>query len=233
MSLKLHEKNEFRDRHYVFQDRFEAGRILAQMLEPKYKGATDALVLAIPSGGVPVGIEVSNRLDLPLDLAIARKIQIPGNMEAGFGAITLEGHVFLNEALIALLGLAPAAIEHQRRLAEQELFERNRLFRGGKPFPDLGEKIVILVDDGLASGYTMIASKHAAKSNGARAIVVAVPTAPLRSLKHIEFLGTETYCANVRDTAYFAVADAYKEWYDIEREEVLQLLGERAKHYNY
>jgi len=232
MKAELFEKKELRNEAHIFQDRFQAGQVLAEMLAPHYREAPEAAILAIPAGGVPVGSRISEELKIPFDLIIVRKIQIPGNAEAGFGAMTPEGSVFLNEELLSYLNLSPAQIEAQKNMVKKDLEERNRLFRAGRPFPDLSGKSVILVDDGLASGFTMMASVDTAKKKGAGRIAVAVPTAPLRSIKRIEHLVNEIYCANIRETAYFAVADAYKEWYDLSREEVLQLLRARSGNYS-
>ena len=221
---KFHEKEEFRNDRHVFGNRSEAGRVLAEMMEPHYGEDPATQILAIPAGGVPVGIEISNRLKLPFDLIIVRKIQIPGNTEAGFGAMDPEGNVYLNEELLEYLRLSPAQIESQKARVRKDLEERDRLFRGGKAFPNLRGKTVILVDDGIASGYTMLASIHAARGKGARSIVVAVPPAHSKSLARVEPLVEAVYCPNIRTTPHFAVADAYTHWYDISRDEVLKLL---------
>lgn len=224
MSAKIHELSEYRNRESVFEDRAHAGEVVARMLEPAYGDRDDAIVLAIPSGGVPVGLEISRRLGLDFDLVIVRKIQIPGNTEAGFGAVTLDGGAFLNEALLGQLGLSPAQVEAQAAKVREELMERNHLFRGGRPFPELGARTAILVDDGLASGYTMKASISAVRTRGTGKIVVAIPTAPKRSVEMIEPLADEIYCPNIRMGPYFAVAAAYRNWYDLDSGEVIRLL---------
>ncbi len=223
MSAGIYEKKELRDKNYVFKDRIEAGKHLAEMLEPRYKQVQDGMVLAIPSGGVPVGLEVSRKLEFPFDLIIVKKIPIPHNPEAGYGAVTLEGGVFLNEDLVRRLKLSSSQVEQHISRIKKELDERNRLFRGGKPFMNLSEKRVILVDDGLASGYTMMASVHDAKQRGAKKIVIAVPTGPSRTIEKIQSMVDEIYCPNIRDKIFFAVADAYENWYDLSNEEVLRL----------
>jgi predicted phosphoribosyltransferase len=226
MSTRIFEKKELRGKNYVFKDRVEAGRMLAEMLAPQYVAAQDSIVLAIPSGGVPLGLQVSKRLNFPFDLIIVRKIPIPHNPEAGYGAVTLEGGVFLNEELVTRLGLSPSQIEDHITALKKELEERDALFRGKKPLSDLLGKTAILVDDGLASGYTMMASVHSARNRGAKEIVVAVPTAPPETIEKMEPIVDEIYCPNVRDKIFFAVADAYEHWYDLNREEVLELLAE-------
>ena len=225
MKANLHERKGLRNRRHVFADRFEAGRVLAEMLAAEYREADDQVaVIAIPAGGVPVGLEISKALKVPLDIIIVRKIQIPGNTEAGFGAMTTEGSVFLNEDLISHLGLTSSQIEQQKVLVRKDLEEREKLFRGGSAPSDLAGKTVVLVDDGLATGYTMIASIDAVRNRRARRVVVAVPTAPAGTVIRIEDLVEEIYCANIRESTYFAVADAYEHWYDLDREEVLRLL---------
>jgi len=226
MGTRIFEKKGLRGKNYVFKDRIEAGRILAGMLAPKYKDAQQSMILAIPSGGVPVGLEVRRKLHLPFDLIIVRKIPIPHNPEAGYGAVTLEGGAFLNEELVSRLRLKPLQIEDHISRLKKELEKRDALFRGKKPFPDLSGKTAILVDDGLASGYTMMASIHSARNMGAEKIVTAVPTAPPETIEKIEPMVDEIYCPNVRAKIFFAVADAYGHWYDLSGEEVLELLAE-------
>ncbi len=226
MKAKVYEEEAYRNKVRVFKDRTDAGEKLGRMLTQKYGNKKNSLVLAIPSGGVPVGLAIRERLGLPFDLAIARKLQIPGNTEAGFGAMSYDGTVFLNEDLLAQLGLTPSQIEAQADKVRRELEERNRLFRGGKPFPDLHGQTVLLVDDGLASGYTMKASVHAVERGGAEAVVVAVPTAPARSVEAIRDTVREVYCANIREQASFAVAEAYQRWFDLDRDSVLRLLNQ-------
>ena len=228
MKARLHEIRELRNRRRVFKDRSQAGKVLSLMLEPEYGSQKNAMVLAIPSGGVPVALEVSKSLHCAMDLLIVRKLQIPGNPEAGFGAVTRDGTVFLNESLLQELRLSAEDVEEQKQKVREELEMRNDLFREGRPFADLENKIVILVDDGLASGYTMTASIHEVMTRKAAKTIVAVPTAPLTSIHRIETMVNEIYCPNVREGAFFAVAGAYERWYDLDREEVVKLIRGRA-----
>ncbi|MFO7985324.1 MAG: phosphoribosyltransferase family protein [Desulfatiglandaceae bacterium] len=224
MKTKIHEIERFHNRNHVFRDRFEAGDVLAQMLESNY-GGQNVIVLAIPSGGVPVGIRISEHLQAPLDLVIVRKLQLPGNPEAGFGAMTQEGSVFLNEKLLVHLNLRESDIKAETRRVREELDRRNQLFRKEKAFPDLSEKRVILVDDGLASGFTMLASIHMVNKQKARETVIAVPTAPQRTIDRMKDEVQQIYCPNIRETLSFAVAEAYQHWYDLDEEEVQSLLS--------
>jgi putative phosphoribosyl transferase len=225
MTPKLHEIEKLRERCLVFDDRFEAGEILGSMLQSGYADIEDGMVLAIPSGGVPVGLKVKERLGLPLDLMIVRKLQIPGNTEAGFGAMTLDGTVFFNETLLSRLRLSAEEVSSIKRRVASELEKRNTLFRGGRPLPDLTGKKVILVDDGLASGYTMLASVEMARKARAREIIVAIPTAPQRSIDLILSKADCVYCANIRTAPFFAVAESYRNWYDLDENEVMDLMN--------
>ncbi len=219
---KLIEEISLRDRLYVFEDRKEAGSLLAEKLD-KYKGS-DALVFGIPSGGVPVASEIADVLKLPMDLIIVRKIQIPYNPEAGFGAMGPEGEIILNERLLSQLRLKEDDIDKQIQRTKNILKKRNQLFRGERPFPLLKDKIVIVVDDGLASGYTMLAAIKFMKKNAPQKVIVAVPTASKTTADFILSEVDELVCLNVRTGFPFAVADAYRNWYDLTDEEVLNII---------
>lgn len=222
MTATIIEDQNLRNKSWVFEDRNEAGAHLAKMLE-QFRGK-DALVLAIPSGGVPVGLAVSANLELPFDLIIIRKIPIPGNPEAGFGAISLEEDMFLNDSIVKMLGLSKEEIDELAEPVRKELLARNKLFRENRPLPKMKGKAVILVDDGLASGYTMMTAARMVRRRDPSQIVVAVPTA---SLSTVELLAPEVdmiVCPNIRSGYSFAVADAYKDWYDLSRDEVIGLL---------
>jgi predicted phosphoribosyltransferase len=182
------------------------------------------LILAIPSGGIPIGLKISQDLGLPLDLMICRKIPIPGNPEAGFGALSFEGSLFLNEPLVKELRLTREEIRKLSAPVLEEIRHRNRVFRGDRPFPDLRGKIVILVDDGLASGYTMMASINFVKGREPSRVVAAVPTAPESSVQLISDQVDEVLCLNIRRGFFFAVADAYDQWHDLTDGEVVELL---------
>jgi predicted phosphoribosyltransferase len=227
MPAEIIEDLTMRDRESVFSDRTEAGERLAGLLA-EYRG-TDAIVLAIPSGGVPVGLAVAGRLDLPFDLLIIRKIPIPGNTEAGFGALTLEGDLLLNEVLVTDLGFSRMAIERLAAPVRAELRARNTLFREDRPLPDLAGRTVLLVDDGLASGLTMLAGVRLVERQQPAEIVVAVPTAPFRTVERLASEVDRIVCLNIRTRREFAVASAYRNWYDLSRQEVLELLHWRDK----
>ena len=210
----------------VFADREEAGTRLASLL----KGIADpeGMVLAIPAGGVPVACVVAREHGLPLDVLIVRKIQIPDNPEAGFGAIGPDGEVLLNERIVDDLRLSQKEIQAQVSETQRVLESREKVFRKGRPQPELKGLQVILVDDGLASGYTMMAAVDYARQQEARQVVVAVPTASQRTIHFLQPATDVLVCTNVRSGPVFAVADAYREWYDLGDEEVVSLLEASA-----
>ena len=220
----VHEDVRLRNRQAIFKDRFEAGRSLGEFMASEDEGLNRSIVLAIPAGGVPVGVELSKRLGIPFDCLIVRKIQIPGNTEAGFGAVASGGEPLLNHDLVRRLGLSQEQIDAQTAKVHQELEVRERLFRSNKPLPDLTGTTVILTDDGLASGFTMLAALETVRRRGARTVVVAVPTAPLSSVRRVQSSADVVISLHVQEAGPFAVANAYRNWYDLTREEVVELL---------
>jgi predicted phosphoribosyltransferase len=219
----LHELPELRNRRHVFRDRRHAGEILAGMLAPRR--GSDAIVLAIPAGGVPVAVEIARRLELPLDVAVVSKLTLPWNTEAGFGALAFDGTLRLNEALVAQAGLSASRIETVTARTREKVARRVRELRGARPFPDLAQRPAILVDDGLASGFTLAVAIEALRHQCAQEIVVAVPTAHAESAARIARLVSALYCANLREGRSYAVADAYQEWCDVDETELRALLA--------
>jgi len=221
----VHENKELRNKTRVFTDRFDAGRAVADMLATSYKGLPSLMVLGIPMGGIPLASEVAKKLACPMDVVIVRKIQVPGNTESGFGAMTEENDIFYNDVLISRLRLNEKQIQEQSDKVRGELTQRREKLRQGRPFPDIQGKTVILVDDGLASGFTMKASIHLCKNRKAAKTIVAVPTAPLRTVQELhDVFSADIFCANIREGMAFAVADAYKNWHDLSENEIMHLL---------
>ena len=182
------------------------------------------LILAIPAGGAPVGVEIAKVLKWPLDLLLVKKLPLPWNPEAGFGALTLEGDLLVNREALKYFRLDEKDLEWAQKKVKEELLRRNEILRGGRPYPDLSGKTVLLVDDGLASGFTMLAGIQMVRRKGAAKVIVAVPTASESSLERILPLVDALYCPNVRGGPYFAVAEAYQKWYDLDYEEVKRYL---------
>lgn len=209
----------------LFRDRAEAGRRLAERVAEREP--TDPVVLAVPAGGVPVGVEVARRLVAPLDLTIVRKIRIPWEPEAGFGAVTSDGEVLLNPRLAPALGLGEEELRRLVETARDEVAVRERTLREGRPPAELGGRAVILVDDGLASGYTMLAAVRSARHHGPREVLVAVPTASGGAVKLLQPEVDGVVALYVHPAGMpFAVASSYERWHDLTDGEVLALLGE-------
>ncbi|HEX9262187.1 MAG TPA: phosphoribosyltransferase family protein [Candidatus Bathyarchaeia archaeon] len=223
MTAKIVEEPTYRERTLVFQDRLHAGRLLANQLR-EHTDKENVVLLALPAGGVPVGYVVAKELAVAMDVMIVRKIQIPWNTEAGFGAITWDGETVLNKTLIRQLGLAKVEIGESISQTRKIIQERLRMFRKGKPMPDMKDKVVILVDDGVASGFTMLAAARSARKRKPQKIIIAVPTASMGAINLLAPEVDEIVCLNIRSGPVFAVADAYEKWYDISDEEVIKTL---------
>jgi predicted phosphoribosyltransferase len=228
---RLIEDISLREKIHVFEDRTEAGKRLSEMLSD-YK-SKDVIVLAIPAGGVPVGYEIAKTLCVSLDLIIVRKIQFPDNPEAGFGAVGPDEEVIFNELLLSRSGLAEYEIDKQVEKTKRVVKARNQIFREGRPFPELKSKDVIIVDDGLASGYTMYEAVRFIKRRDASKVIIAVPTAPQRTVNMLLPEVDELYCLNIRISSFFAVADAYRNWYDVSDDEVISILKKQIKEDNH
>ena len=221
---RVSELPALRNRLGVFRNRTQAGEVLADMLSI-YRDS-NALVLGIPAGGVAVVI--ARALALPLDVAVVNKLTLPWNTEAGYGALAFDDTLCLNAALVARAGLSDADVETGKARAQEKVARRMKLLRGNRPFPDLSQRSAILVDDGLASGFTLMVAIEALRQQKAKEIVVAVPTAHAESAARIAPLVEALYCPNLRDGASFAVADAYRDWNDVAEETVVTLLRDIA-----
>ena len=214
---------ELRNQTAVFGSREHAGEILSEMLM-QYKN-TEAVVFAIPAGGVPVGAVVAANLQLPLEVAVVSKITLPWNTEAGYGAVAFDGTVRLNEGMVSRIELKNEVIQAGIEQTRNKVKKRVAEFRGGKPPIQIAGRSVILVDDGIASGFTMLVAVEALRKAGAARIIVAVPTAHMEAVEFVLPNVEEVYCANLRSEWAFAVADAYKHWSDVSEEEVAELLS--------
>jgi len=175
-----------------FQDRVDAGRQLARALQ--HHAGAGALVLALPRGGVVVGAEVARALDAPLDVIIARKLGAPGQPELGFGAIAEDGSVVTDPTMVRMLGLSPAEISDLARDELREATRRVARYRHGRPLPRLGDRNIILVDDGIATGGTVRAALRALHRAGARHVVLAVPVGPPDTIAALRRETDEVVC---------------------------------------
>jgi predicted phosphoribosyltransferase len=214
---------DLRERTSVFADREQAGTVLAGLLEDR---VDDPLILAIPAGGVPVAIPVAERLGLELDLAAVSKITLPWNTESGFGAIAFDGTILLNEPMLERIDLTDEQIDEGIARTRRKVARRADELREGRDDLDLDGRSVVLVDDGLASGFTMKTAMVAARNSGATDVLAAVPTGHKNAVERIALDADGVACANVRSDIRFAVAAAYKRWHDVSEDELSELLGE-------
>ena len=213
---------ELREQTHVFQDRTHAGQVLAKMLAAHDKQA--GIILAIPAGGVPVGVVMAEKTGLDFDVAVVSKITLPWNTEAGYGAVAFDGTVKLNKDMVRRVNLTAEDVKKGIEKTTAKVARRVTKLRGPQPFPDLGNRSAILVDDGLASGFTMRVAVAALRNAGAGRIVVAVPTGHLRSAEMIAREVEVLYCANIRGGLSYAVASAYRHWSDVTEEDVVKIL---------
>ena len=218
-SHRIYDLQPYREQKRVFRDRVHAGDVLARMLQPYIQDMQ--MVLGIPAGGVPVGVVVAKTLKLPFDVAVVSKITLPWNTEAGYGAVAFDGTVRLNQALTARIGLSDTDIQTGIEKTTAKVNQRMARLRKNRPFPVLTEHYTLLVDDGLASGFTMRVAIEALQKAGADHIIVAVPTAHKESLNAIISKVDAVFCPNIRSGLRYAVADAYERWSDVDESEVL------------
>jgi len=213
-------------RETAFKDRHDAGRRLAQELTV-YAGRPDVVVLGLPRGGVPVAYEVAEALNAPLDLFLVRKLGVPGHEELAMGAIATGGVRVLNADVVDAWRIPESVIEAIETSERRELARRERLYRGTRPPPDVHGKIVILVDDGLATGSTMRAAAEALRVMGPDRIVAAVPVAAATTCESFADVVDEMICALTPDL-FYAVGLWYEDFSPTTDEEVRELLR-RAK----
>ncbi len=206
-----------------FRDRAEAGRRLAGLL-PQYAARDDVIVLALPRGGVPVAYEIARALGAPLDVFLVRKLGVPGHAELAMGAIASGGTRVLNEEIVAGLGISPELIDAVAARESVELSRRERAYRGDRPPIDVRNRIVILIDDGLATGATMRAAAAALRQAGPREIVVAVPLASRETCEAFRAEVDVVVCASTPEP-FYAVGLWYEDFAQTTDAEVRDLLA--------
>jgi putative phosphoribosyl transferase len=211
----------------VFRDRAEAGRVLAQRLSA-YADRPDSMVLALPRGGVPVAYEVARALHAPLDVFLVRKLGVPGHEELAMGAVATGGVRVLNTQVVQALRIPGHVIDAVARLELEELHRRERLYRGDRPPPDVSGHTVIPVDDGLATGATMLAAVRALREQRPARIVVAVPIASPDTCELLREEVDDVVCA-VTPEPFYAVGLWYEHFEQVSDEEVRELLGRSAE----
>jgi len=208
----------------LFADRRDAGRNLAARLQP-LAGRPDLIVLGLPRGGVPVAFEVAKALKAPLDLFVVRKLGVPGHEELAMGAVASGGLRVVNQDVVRQLGITRQAFDAITEDEEREVLRRDREYRMGRPYPPLEGKTVILVDDGVATGSTMLAAVHALRESGAEAIIVAAPViareavwALRRAANAVEYVATPE--------PFYGVGAHYEDFTQTLDDEVRRLLAE-------
>ena len=224
---EIRDDPRLRDREGVFFDRHDAGRKLGLFLKG-HPAFPHPVVLAIPAGGVPVGREIASALNAPFSLAVVRKIRIPGTTESGFGAVTWDGEVLVNEDLRAALDLSEAAVEQAVSETQRNVRERISRFMGNKLLLIPVGSTIILTDDGLASGFTMLAAIRSIRRQHPTRIIVAVPTGSLSAVRRVAEVADLVACLNIRSGRTYAVADAYIQWYDLDDSEVMRELQDES-----
>jgi predicted phosphoribosyltransferase len=205
----------------LFYDRTDAGRRLAKLLKRRIQGP--CIVLAIPRGGVVVGYEVAKELGCPLDVVISRKVGAPAQPELAVGAVAEDGVVFVDEEIAGLVGVSRDYVERRAREELREVRRRAEEYRGGREMPDLSGKTVILVDDGLATGLTMMAAVHMARNKGAEKVVVAVPVSPPETVAKLRRHADEVICLET-PTNFYAIGQFYERFDQLTDEETNSIL---------
>lgn len=211
-----------------FRDRTEAGRLLGAELSRRFGRRADALVLALPRGGVPVGFEVAEALGAPLDVFIVRKLGVPGHEELAMGAIAGGGVRVLNEDVVRYASIPQRIIEAVAAREQQELERRERSYRGNRPTLDVSGRTVFVVDDGLATGSTMRAAVRALRKIDAREVIVAVPVAAKETCQEFRAEVDDIVCLRT-PSPFQAVGLWYEDFSQTSDEEVHDLLDRASR----
>lgn len=218
-SGRLLDRPEYRGRIGVFADRVHAGRVLAEMLEGEV--ASDAVIAAIPAGGVPVGTAIASSLGLELVPLVVSKVTFPWTTEAGYGAVAFDGTVCIDRSLVERVGLPEEQVQRDLAATLEKVRRRAALFGAEGIAERLRGREVVVVDDGLASGVTLRTALAAVRHARPRRLLVAVPTAHDASADRVLPEVDSLVCANLRSGPSFAVADAYRRWTDVSEDEAL------------
>ena len=212
-------------KQHRFTNRREAGRLLSEKLEG-FRDNPGAVVLALPRGGVPVGFEIARELNLPLDIQVVRKLGVPGQKELAFGAIGPGGVAVYNERLLDRLGISREDVRQVRDLESEELARRETAYRRGRSAPDLKDRTVILVDDGLATGATMRAAVESVRKQSPAGIIVSVPVAAPDVCSAFDLEPDVNCICVVMPEPLYGVVWWYEEFEQITDDRVRELLDE-------
>ncbi|MBU2489829.1 MAG: phosphoribosyltransferase [Proteobacteria bacterium] len=208
----------------LYKDRTDAGKSLAERVAQEVPDPVRPLVLGIPRGGVPVGAPLARLLSCPLDVLVLRKLPIPGNDQMGFGAVTLGRMVLLNQRLVDLGYVDPHRIPGIVDEVYREVLRRNRAYRGDRPFPEVSGRTVFVVDDGLATGYTMLVALDFLREQAPERLVAAVPVAQANAWELAGRKADHVVCLHVDHGYSFSVASFYRSFPDLEDQEVIRIL---------
>lgn len=208
-----------------FKNRVDAGKQLASALKPVSK---DAIVLAIPRGGVVVGFEVAKALGVQLDVVITRKIGAPDNPEFAIGAVAEDGTAILNDSAVGMLQVSKGYISEEVERQKLEIKRRLLRYRGDVPYPSLENREVIVVDDGVATGSTLKAAIMSIRKNGPRTIIVAVPVGPPHTVQELSRLADRVVCLRMPEP-FYAIGEFYDDFEQTQDEEVIKLLKMNKK----
>ena len=204
----------------IFRTREEAGERLAALLE-RYRGAPDTVVVALPRGGVPVGDAIARILGLPLEIFFVKKIPSPYNEEAGIGAVSETGLMRVDSHAVRMLGVSEEYLQRRAREKMEQIAEKRRLYR--RPLPDFHGKRVLLTDDGVATGSSMLLAAEALRKAGAEAVVIAVPVAPKELLPLLRQVADEVVVVHPSDNL-IAVGRFYLDFHQLDDSEVMEIL---------
>ena len=207
----------------IFRNREEAGRILADKLS-QYRNDPTALILALPRGGVAVGYQLSLALHVPLDVFMTRKIGAPGNPEYAIGAVSETGSRYLNQEAVSAFGLSLDELDRLIHVQEKEIARRKDLYRQGRPLPQLTGRTVLLVDDGIATGSTFLASALAIRSLQPRRLIGVIPVGPSSTIREVRLHMDELVILMTPDP-FEAVGNFFADFTQVEDRDVIQHLN--------
>jgi putative phosphoribosyl transferase len=209
----------------LFSTREQGGERLAALLDARYDMPIDnPVVLGIARGGIPVGYPVARTLGCALEALVLRKLPLPHEPEAGFGAVTLDKTIVINERLRAAGDISERQVQGIVERVYEEVVRRDRVYRGKEPFPSLAGRTAVITDDGLASGYTMLAAVEYARRKGAGTVIAAAPVAHGAAQRLVEQSADAAITAYVDSAAVFAVASFYEQFPEISDSEALAYL---------
>jgi predicted phosphoribosyltransferase len=207
----------------IYSDRREAGKALAAAIKPRLGATTKPIVLAIPRGGVVVGAEVARGIDADLDIVVPRKLGAAGNPEFAIGSVMPDGTTYVNPDAIQITGTADEYLQKEKAAEVKEAARRLSQYRGKRREPEVTGRTVIVVDDGIATGATMIAALRWAKAHGAGLVIAAAPVAPKGTLEELKGEADKVVCPNVPEP-FYAIGAFYKNFEPVTDEEVVEIL---------